>query len=45
MKKHFYLYMALLMAVMNLSLNACGDDNDEPIEDLNFVGTWSFVKF
>ena len=37
--------MALLMAVMNLSLNACGDDNDEPIEDLNFVGTWSFVKF
>ena len=33
------------MAVMNLSLNACGNDNDEPIEDLNFVGTWSFVKF
>lgn len=39
MKKHFYLYMALLMAVMNLSLNACGNDNDEPSGG-DIVGTW-----
>ena len=39
MKKHFYLYMALLMAVMNLSLTACGDDNDEPSGG-DIVGTW-----
>lgn len=39
MKKHFYLYMALLMAVINLSLTACGDDNDEPGGG-SIVGTW-----
>ena len=31
--------MALLMAVMNLSLTACGDDNDEPSGG-DIVGTW-----
>lgn len=39
MKKHFYLYMALLMALMSLTLTACGDDNDEPSGG-DIVGTW-----
>ena len=39
MKKNFYLFLAMLMAVMSLSLTACGDDNDEPSGG-DIVGTW-----
>ena len=40
MKKHFYLFAAMLMALMGLSLTACGDDNDEPNNGGDIVGTW-----
>ena len=40
MKKHFYLFAAMLMTLMGLSLTACGDDNDEPNNGGDIIGTW-----
>lgn len=40
MKKYYFLLVAMMMAVMSVSLTACGDDNDEP-EGGDIIGTWS----
>lgn len=39
MKKQLFLLAAMLLAVMSISLTACGDDNDEPSGG-DIVGTW-----
>ena len=40
MKKQLFLLAAMLLAVMSISLTACGDDNDEPGSGGDIVGTW-----
>lgn len=40
MKKQLFLLAAMLLAVMSISLAACGDDNDEPGSGGDIVGTW-----
>ncbi len=40
MKKQLFLLVAMLLAVMSISLTACGDDNDEPGSGGDIVGTW-----
>lgn len=39
MKKYLYLFAALLVALMGVSLTACGDDNDEPISTTQECGS------
>lgn len=40
MKKQLFLLAAMLLAVISVSLTACGDDNDEPGSGGDIVGTW-----
>lgn len=45
MKKYFSILTAVILAVLTMSLTACGDDNDEP-ENTNpkaLIGTWESV--
>ena len=39
MKKHLFLFGAIVLAVMGMTLTSCGDDNDEPGGG-DIVGTW-----
>ena len=40
MKKLLFLSMTMLMAILSLGLTSCGDDNDEPTDKTDIVGTW-----
>ena len=45
MKKYFLLMVAVMMAIVTMSLTACGSDkDDEPKADSSMVGTWKYLK-